>query len=302
MSNLENQTPPAPSAKPISLAQIEAAPIVRSVSKNVAKYLEQGTLHLPDDYSADNAIKQAYGILLAMQTPDRKPVLTTCSPVSIENALMDMVIQGLNPVKKHCYFIVYGNALTCQRSYFGDIMLLKRVRPGWDVYSAIVYAEDAFNFETRLGKMFITKHESSLENMDAEKIKAAYAGLLDENGNDAGCRVMPLARIKQSWEQSKTYKPEGGNTPHAKFAEEMALRTVIRAVCKGPINSSSDSALRDAMRRSEEFSVEAEMEAEMAVKANGDVITIEATDVPQSSDDGSTPEGSTAPPASEDLF
>src|SRR3990167_5548127 len=91
----------------------ESSPLA-TVSKNIRGYLSKGTLHLPHDYSPENAMKSAWLVLQTVQDKDYKPALQTCTPESICNALMSMVIQGLNPDKKQCYFIVYGKALVCQ--------------------------------------------------------------------------------------------------------------------------------------------------------------------------------------------
>ncbi len=72
-------------------------------------------------------MKSAWLILQAAVDKDKKPVLEVCSKNSIANALLDMVVQGLNPAKKQCYFIAYGNGLACQRSYFGTMAVTKQV-------------------------------------------------------------------------------------------------------------------------------------------------------------------------------
>jgi len=77
----------------------------------------EGSLHVPANYSPQNALKAAYLILSEQKTKDNKPVLQACTQESIANALLEMVTQGLNPIKQQCYFIPDCNKLNVQRSY-----------------------------------------------------------------------------------------------------------------------------------------------------------------------------------------
>ena len=115
---------------------------LNAVTNSLARMQNKGEIHFPADYSPQNALKQAWLILQDTQNKDRQPVLQTCTVASINKALMDMVIQGLNPKKSQGYFIAYGNQLTFQRSYFGSMALAKRVNP--DI--ADIVAEVVFEF------------------------------------------------------------------------------------------------------------------------------------------------------------
>ncbi|WP_228007725.1 recombinase RecT, partial [Leptospira interrogans] len=95
---------------------------------NKVRVLEsQGNLELPNDYSPSNAMKQAW----LQISQDNK--LMSCNDTSKANALLDMVTQGLNPAKNQCYFIPYGNKMQLQRSYHGNVMMLKRDAGAQDV-------------------------------------------------------------------------------------------------------------------------------------------------------------------------
>ena len=68
---------------------------------------EVGGIALPADYSAENALRSA---LLILQDPDKqgKTLLDNATSHSVAQALFSMAIQGLNPAKRQCSFIVYG--------------------------------------------------------------------------------------------------------------------------------------------------------------------------------------------------
>lgn len=269
MTTTENK----PETKPEKgIVKAEQPNVVANVSKQVRSYVDKGTLHLPTDYSPENALKSAWLTLQEVVDRDKRPALAVCSQVSIANALLDMVVQGLNPAKKQCYFIVYGNKLLCQRSYFGDQAVALRVMPGVELYSAIVYQGDEFEIGMVRGRKTISKHVTKIENQNTSKIVAAYCGLISPDGEDLGAEVMTWEQIQKSWGMSKTYKPGGGGT-HGDFPDQMALRTVIRRRCKPIINSSNDALLLASVRRQDDEIIDAEVSEELE-HANGEIIDV----------------------------
>jgi recombination protein RecT len=263
----EKPSPTAPE-KPES-----SNPTVR-VGNRVRQCLEKGTLQLPADYSAENALKSAWLKLQTVENKEGKLALTVCTSSSIEDALFSMVVQGLNPDKNQCYFIAYGPKLTMQRSYYGDQALAKRVLPGVEIYSDVVYEGDEFTMEKIRGRTVILRHTSSLANQDPAKVIAAYCGIIDtKTGEDLGADVMTMAEIKRSWGMSKTYNPNG-NGVHNKFPDRMALRTVTRRRCNPIIYLSNDALLMEQVRKMEDDSMLAEFNEEVANHANRETLSL----------------------------
>ncbi len=97
--------------------------VTTAVSTDVRGFLAHGSLQLPANYSVENALKSA-----ALSLPTVKN-FQNCTQEAIKSALLSMCVQGLNPDKKQCYFIAYGETLACQRSYLGDVAVAKRVDP-----------------------------------------------------------------------------------------------------------------------------------------------------------------------------
>lgn len=261
-----------PSVHPV-IADLTEKNIVTKVGQQIQNHLERGLLQLPEDYSVANAIKSAYLELQNVLDSSKKPALQVCTQASVINAIMNMAIQGLNPAKKQCYFIVYGNQLTCQRSYFGDIAIVQRILPGSEVYFEVVYEGDEFQYEIRLGKKHIAVHKQDPKNINDKKIEGAYCGIINSDGIDLGMVYMPFAKIQGSWAMSKS---RNDSSPHAKFASEMALRTVIRKRCKTIINSSNDEMLQLAIKESEQDQAEAAIDMEISENGNGEVLAITA--------------------------
>lgn len=209
--------------------------ITDQVSNRISQLQDDG-LALPKDYNPQNALKAAWFKL--QQTKDRsnRPALQVCTRSSIANTLLDMVTQGLSPAKTQCYFIVYGNEVQLQRSYFGTIAAVKRLSSVKDIDAQVVHQGDEFAIGAdELGRIKVTKFVPKFENLD-KPIKGAFAFIELANG-DVHYTVMTQKQIMTSWGQSRQHNVQ------QKFADEMAKRTVINRAAKMYINTSDDSDL-----------------------------------------------------------
>ena len=221
--------------------KVEEKTLADSVLARVNVFAKSGSLNLPSNYSPANALKFAWLMLSQTVDKDKNPVLQSCKKESIANALLEMCIQGLNPMKKQCYFIAYGGKLEMQRSYQGSIAVAKRVAPVVSVNAQVIYENDVFEYgvDNSTGTKKVIKHEQKMENIDLNKIKGAYAIALFSDGT-SNMEVMNILQIKKAWMQGKG----GGNTgAHQNFTDEMCKKTIINRVCKGIINNSDDGAL-----------------------------------------------------------
>lgn len=252
----------------------EPRTITDVVAGKVKKFVANGELFFPENYSPENALKSAW--LQLQETVDRnsKPALEVCTRDSVANALFDMVVQGLNPAKKQCYFIVYGSKLVLQRSYFGTMHIAKSVDPEIeDIVAEVVYEGDDFAYRKERGRTVISKHEQTLDNIDKTKIKAAYCSVFYRNGKEV-TTIMTFSEIKQAWAMSRTNPiDDKGNvkasSTHGKFAADMCKKTVINRACKSIINSSNDSNLIiNAYRNSDDEYTQAQVEQEISLNAN----------------------------------
>lgn len=139
--------------------------VVDVVADKVKEFQNRGEINFPANYSPENALKSAWLILQSVTDRNGRPALQTCTKDSIANSLLDMVVQGLNPAKKQGYFIVYGNQLVFQRSYFGTMAVTKRVTGAKEILPMVVYEGDEFEFEIVRGKKRVTKHVQTLKSM-----------------------------------------------------------------------------------------------------------------------------------------
>ncbi|MFA5252762.1 MAG: RecT family recombinase, partial [Phycisphaerae bacterium] len=232
-------------------------------------------------YSAANALKSAWLMLQEVRDKDKNLAINTCTKASIANALLDTVIQGLNPAKKQVYYVAHGRLLTMYRSYLGTKAVCMRVdKTLGDIYAEVVYKGDNLEYRIERGRRLIEKHSQKLENIDDANIVAAYAVAVDKEGNVKRSELMTLEQLKQSWKQSPVHPiDEKGNinekSTHAKFTAEMAKRTVTARMAKHIIGTSDDSDLViQSVRRTDDAHAEAEAQAEVDENANQEVIDI----------------------------
>jgi recombination protein RecT len=196
-------------------------------------------IHVPDNYSAANALKSAYFELENIKDANKKPVLESCSRSSIFKSLMYMVTNGLNPAKKQCYFIPYGGELTCTESYQASKMLAKRYSGVKSVRENVIRKGDVYQTAIESdGRKTLVKHEQPFENLDNEII-GAYCIVIENDGRE-DLTEMTATQIKKAWMMSPT---NGNSKAHKNFDDEMSKRTVIKRACKPYINASDDSAL-----------------------------------------------------------
>ena len=194
-------------------------------------------LSLPKNYNASNALNAAFLELQKVQDRNHRPALEVCSHDSIVKSLLDMTLQGLSPAKDQCYFIVYGNELQMQRSYFGTVAAVKRLDGVKKVRAEVVHEKDDFEIGTNEDMELVVKRfVPKFENQD-NQIIGAFAMIKTDEGTDF--TVMTKKEIDQSWAQTR----QKNNKVQQNFSQEMAKRTVLNRAAKMFINTSDDSDL-----------------------------------------------------------
>lgn len=258
--------------------------ISEQVLSRIEQFQKDGSMILPKNYSVENHMKSAWLALQEVEDKEHHKALQICTKESIANSLLDMVLQGLSVSKKQGYFIVYGNKLIFQRSYFGTIALAKRA--GGIVsepVANVIYEGDDFLYEIdpKTAKVAIVKHSQKLENIDNSKIKGAYALVTLADGTTQ-VTIMSMQQIRAAWGQGAT---KGNSPAHKNFAEEMAKKTVIGRACKAIINSSDDAWLYDG-KEDDADSDKASIQRDAAQHSDVQIIdttAVEFDDVPETS-------------------
>lgn len=230
------------------LAQLGFDKIQGYVNAKVEDYMKNG-LELPQGYKANNAVIQAAMII----AQDKK--MAECNSLSISEAMVDMVIQGLNPAQKQCYFIPYAGRLTLSVSTWGQETALKRITGVIDLKSQVIYDGDVVDYEVIDGAIKNLTHETTFTNR-LNEIVGVYAIIeLDEEvfGRSQHIEIMTIDEIKDAWGMGHA---NGKSKAHNNFPQEMAKKSVRNRAMKQFINSttfkSEEQPLIEAYQRSVE--------------------------------------------------
>ncbi|HUU39874.1 MAG TPA: RecT family recombinase [Desulfatiglandales bacterium] len=250
---------------------------INYVTTRVRSFVQNGELCLPRSYSVENALKAAWLILQTTVDKDKHPVLEACAKASISFSLLDMVIQGLNPAKKQCYFIAYGKQLTCMRSYHGSRAVTMQLCGASDVDAQVVWEGDEFEYEIVRGVKRVVCHKQKLANV-GKNPQGAYCIISWPDGKEY-TDIMTMDQVKKAWAKSKM-DPDSKSSVHSQFAEEMIKKTITNRACKKFINSSSDNHLfLQSFNRSDEVSRDEEMTQELESNANKQLIDVQSGEV-----------------------
>lgn len=235
-----------PAEQPKQNAVVRYENIAENVMAKIKAYEASKTMILPQNYAVENQLKSAWLMLQDTVDSSKRLALEVCTKDSIANALLDMVLQGLSVLKKQAYFVVYGNKLTCVRSYFGTVSLAKQAGGvNADPVANVIYEGDAFKYtiDPKTGHITIDEHIQDIDNINIEKIKGAYCIL--QKGDISEVTIMTMAQIRKAWEQGPM---KGNSQAHKNFADQMCIKTVIGRGCKMAINASNDAWMYEGMK------------------------------------------------------
>ena len=232
---------------------------------------EKYGLTFPKDYNYSNELMGAYLILKETQDANKKPVLESCSQVSIANTLMDMVTLGVSMQKKQCYPVAYGGKLQCQISVYGNTCIARRY--GLKTIDAMcIYDGDTFTYHIENARIVIDEHKQDFLHINKDKIIGAYAIVTMDDGSQY-VELMNMDMIKQAWKQGFGYKENDSGT-HQKFADQMAMKTVKNRALKYIIRTYGTQAVSDAYDNFEETETDdrvvMDMEHDISENANSE--------------------------------
>lgn len=208
-----------------------------SVIARVNSLCEVG-FKMPSDYQYVNAIKASMLVLQELKDKNGKPALEVCTQASIASALFEMAVKGLDASRKTCYFIVRGDKLCMNESYFGKALQVKRIFPNFDPRPVVIHEGDEFVYEIdpKNGCKKLVKHTQSIENLDKDFIGAYMYIPTADGGQDL--YIMSKKQILTAWSKSSSRE----QTTHKQFSEKMVGKTLVNSGCNMIINSTPDLA------------------------------------------------------------
>ena len=187
---------------------------------------------MPKDYQFVNAIKMSVLKLQDLKDKNGKSALEVCTTVSIKTALFQMACKGLNAATNQCYLLVRGNQLCLQESYFGKVLMVKRIYPDWNPNPVVIREGDVFEYaiDPKTGKKYIVKHEQKLENID----KGFVGGYMYLPTGDLF--MLTKKQILTNWSKSSSRE----QAVHKTFDEKMVQKTLVHSGCNMIINSTPE--------------------------------------------------------------
>ena len=187
---------------------------------------------MPKDYNYVNAVKMSVLKIQELKDKNGNSALDVCTPASIQTALFRMCCKGLNAALNQVYFIVRGNVLCDQDSYFGKVLMVKRIYPNWTPNPVVIREDDVFEYaiDAATGRKYVVKHEQKLENMDKGFV-GAYMYL-----PTGELYIMTKKQIMQAWSKSSSRE----QATHKQFDEKMCQKTIVNSGCNMIINSTPE--------------------------------------------------------------
>ena len=257
----------AAQAQQTNALQVVDKKFINRIADEVMRQRDAGKLVFPPDYSVENAMASAYIAFQSTEDKNHVPAAQACTPKSIANAFRDMAYMGLTPSKKQCYFIVHGDELTLRRSYFGDMMLAKRVDPRIEDFEArIVYKGDIVETDIIGGRQVVTMHKGNpFAKQSISDALGAYCNVIYKDGHYTST-IMTIDEIHRGWSVGNA---QLGSKAHKLTPEEMIKRSVTRRACKTIINTSTDRTLfGKALRKNDMESSRAERDETVHSRTN----------------------------------
>lgn len=202
-----------------------------AVISRVNSLCEAG-FNMPKDYSYVNAIKMSMLKLQDLKDKNGRSALEVCKPASVSTALFQMVTKGLNAALNQCYLLVRGDQLCLQESYYGKVLMVKRIYPDWNPNPVVIREDDVFEYgiDAKTGKKYIIKHEQKFENID----KGFIGGYMYLPTGDLF--MLTKKQILTNWSKSSSRE----QTVHKTFDEKMVQKTLVHSGCNMIINSTPE--------------------------------------------------------------
>lgn len=191
---------------------------------------------------------------LAKVKINNRPAIESATPSSIREVALRVITEDIDLSKKQANLIPYGNDITLQKQFYGNVALAKQSYGNHiEFYSQLVYPNDSFEI-IKNGLGFGRdeyKHTTSPKNMvnikDNYKTVATpvfvYTYVVDtETNNVIATNCFSYERCYNSWTQS------GIKPTHKKFPGEMMIKTsesYLATRLYNKSNSDNDNQLED---------------------------------------------------------
>lgn len=176
---------------------------------------------LPKDFNRERFVQNCLSVL------NENPSLASINPSEVYSGLLKGAYLGLDFMNRECYLIPYGNTVSFQTDYKGEVKFTKKysIRKIKDIYAKVVREGDEFTEEIIDGHPRIQFKSVPFSNAD---IIGAFAVCLFQDGGllYETMSVDDINSVRNNYSrasQSKAWKYS---------FDEMCKKTVLRRLCK----------------------------------------------------------------------
>lgn len=234
--------------------------VIASIEKTVSEYYG---IDLSQNTQANAKKRQNIAMfvskLISTQTKKDKegntqPAILTASPESIRECALVYVNGDFDFFRDQAYLISYGNTIQFIISKDGLVCSAKKLVPGLELFSDIVYKGDIFEYEKIGGRTIIKKHEQPLENITCklEDIVCAYA-VAWKDGVQVEANIMTMQEINNSLATAhRSITDFHKNNPKIMFG-----KFPLRQLCRKIIKQNTPQNILDVLK-DEDYSIEVE--------------------------------------------
>lgn len=195
--------------------------LVAKVGRKLEEMLAEQAKALPKEFNQTRFLQNCLTVMA-----DTKDI-EKCKPLSIVRTMIKGAYLGLDFFRRECYAIPYGDMLTFQTDYKGEVKLAKKYGNNiLDVYSKLVQEGDELEIGVVDGKQVINFRPKPFND---GKILGAIAVVLFKDGTTR-YETMSIQEIE---DVRKSYSKAPNSPAWTKSYGEMCKKVPLRRLCKG---------------------------------------------------------------------
>jgi len=193
-----------------------------SIHDGLNASLEKQVDALPKEFNKQRFVQNCMTVL-----QDGQADFSKCAPTSVVRTLLKGAFLGLDFFNGECYAIAYGNTVSFQTDYKGEIKLCKRYssNPIKDIYAKVVREGDVFEEVIENGNQSINFKPIPFNNGE---IIGAFAICLYKDGS----MIYDTMSKDEIEHTRKTFSKQASGKAWTNSYGEMCKKTVLRRLCK----------------------------------------------------------------------
>jgi len=194
--------------------------IVQSFTNNLDATLVAVSEALPSDFNKYRFLQNMVSVYKASD------FLLQCNQKEVLTEGLKAAYLGLDFMNKECWLVPYGGRVQFQLGFKGACKFIKKysIRPIQDIYAKAVRKGDEFEYGDDDGKQYVHWKPIPFNGAD---IVGVYACIQFKDGG-----VLYEVMSKEEVDKIRRRSKASGSGPWVTDYEQMALKTVLKRICK----------------------------------------------------------------------